>query len=340
MSARRKPRAALSLVLLASITSVAWTHRAAADSRESAAARLFEEARALQLKGHQDDACARFEASEKLEPAVGTLLNLAECAARKGATATASQRYRQAAAMAARRADAEREALATREGDALEQRLSRMVLRLPAKGLPASATVWRDAEVVPQSELGAAVAVDPGAHRVIVKAPSFKPWSTWINIGTGPSLVSVELPALEPEESEARTVPDVPARRGLEARPPEQTARAPSPSRATVQTWPLVVGGGVGVAALAVGGYFALRARSIWSDVDARCPGGRCPDPRTVSALSSQQAEAKTDATLGTVMLLVGGAVIGAGIIVSLLLPRAQLTAARANAQGVVFGFQ
>src|SRR5437870_12338563 len=73
---------------------------------------LFDQARRLMDAAKYAEACEKFAASERLEPAVGTLLNLGGCHERQGKLATAWGWYREAAAMANVRADAERERFA------------------------------------------------------------------------------------------------------------------------------------------------------------------------------------------------------------------------------------
>jgi hypothetical protein len=283
-----------------------------ADSREREAARLFEEARVLQKQGQIEEACARFEASERLDPAVGTLLNLAECAERAGATATAWRRYQQAAALAARRADAERQALALRKRDDLEPRLSKLVVR-PRRPLPPSTTVWRDSEIALDGELGTAVAVDPGEHRVTVKAPGFRPWTRSVTVAPGPGTVVVDVPPLEAQvetrlDDAARPTPPPPAPLVLAPPAPMQrTGEQPRGSGLRTAAWVLA---GAGAATLAVGSFFGLRAASLWSAVDERCPGGHCPDTPTLDAVAHERNAASSDASIATAVLISGGVVI------------------------------
>jgi hypothetical protein len=56
----------------------------------AAAEALFEQARAAMAAGSYDIACARFRDSDKLDPAVGTRFNLADCEERRGRVATAA----------------------------------------------------------------------------------------------------------------------------------------------------------------------------------------------------------------------------------------------------------
>ncbi len=63
--------------LIGLVPSLLWATPAAADP--SAAEALFEEGVALSERGALTEACSKFEASEALDVAVGTLLRLADC---------------------------------------------------------------------------------------------------------------------------------------------------------------------------------------------------------------------------------------------------------------------
>ena len=76
-------RAALSLVLLGAGVATAQTLDPVGGQW------LFREGRALMKDGDLAAACPKLEESLRLDPAVGTLMNLAECHERQGRTASA-----------------------------------------------------------------------------------------------------------------------------------------------------------------------------------------------------------------------------------------------------------
>jgi hypothetical protein len=279
----------------------AWAEDAA-----RAAERLFAEGRALDAAGRFDEACARYLQSETLDPAVGTLLNLGTCAERKGQSATALHRYREAAALAARQADAEREALANRHVEELQARQSSLLVRPPRTPLPPGTVVRRDGESMLSTDLGTAVVVDPGTHTVEVDVPGQPAWSTSVVVGHGPALATVDLP--EPTLA------------------PPPPAWAPAPARrdgttdsgATHRTALTGVALGVGIAgvvALAAGSYFGLHARSTWDGVTAACPGGGCSSAAALDANAPRESDAARDGTVGTVALAVGGVALATAIV-------------------------
>src|SRR5260221_14649709 len=66
----------------------------AARAQQAAADALFDSARASMAKGDFAAACEQFRASDKLDPAVGTELNLADCEEKRGHLASAWELYR------------------------------------------------------------------------------------------------------------------------------------------------------------------------------------------------------------------------------------------------------
>src|SRR5262249_58286049 len=72
------------------ITSPAWAQSAAPTDDASAAARtLFSEARELAAQGKYEEACPKFQESQRLRASMGALYNLADCWDHLGRTASA-----------------------------------------------------------------------------------------------------------------------------------------------------------------------------------------------------------------------------------------------------------
>lgn len=112
-------------VLLAAL-GLAWCSEVAAD--ESAAARLFREGRALLVEGRFAEACSRLEQSQGLEPRLGTQLNVAFCRERLGDLAGALRNFQEAASVARREGDTERERFALSRVEVLASRLRESTL--------------------------------------------------------------------------------------------------------------------------------------------------------------------------------------------------------------------
>ena len=152
------------------------TEVAQAQGNDPAAAQaLFDEAKRLLAQGNLKEACPKFLASLKLDPAPGAALNLATCYEKNGQTASAWARYIEAASLARQAGQLDREKYAGEQAALLEPRLLRLVIRVASA--PNGLSVMRDGLPVDAAVRGAAVPVDPGKHVVEARAPGKKPWS-------------------------------------------------------------------------------------------------------------------------------------------------------------------
>ncbi len=278
-----------------------------------AAERLFLEGRQLDAKGRFADACARYEQSETLDPAVGTLLNLGSCAERQGRTATALHRYREAAALASRHADAPREALATRAAENLASRQASLVVRARGPVAP-GVVIHRNDDPVAVSELGRAIEVDPGAYTVRVETPGQPAWSKTVTVAAGPTTMTVDLPEPAPAAA-ALPIAAPPAEEPPVASPPEAAA----PSARTALTPVAIAAGIAGAAAIGVGAYFGLHARSQWNTVTQVCQSGHCPSSATKASEEPLDASAERNGNIGTGLLIGGGVALAAGVVLFLV---------------------
>jgi serine/threonine-protein kinase len=76
------------------------TATAHAQNDKAAAEALFDQGVRLMKQNSFNDACPKLEESERIDPAVGTLLYLGECYERVGKTASAWATFREAASLA------------------------------------------------------------------------------------------------------------------------------------------------------------------------------------------------------------------------------------------------
>jgi len=130
VSARRAVLAVgLSLIGIAAVSATRVAQAKPFDVEQSMAQVLFDEGRALLEKGEVAAACSRFDRSQQLDPAGGTLLNLALCHEREGRLATAWIELHDALGIAMRDARADRATLAREHIDALGSRLPHVVIR-------------------------------------------------------------------------------------------------------------------------------------------------------------------------------------------------------------------
>lgn len=275
-------------------------------SNRAAAEALFNEGRALAASGKYAEACPKFEASQQLDPGLGTLLNLADCYEKVGKTASAWAEYREAIPLARAAGSKVREDLATQHAKALESRLSMLTIRAMGGGDDsAGLDIRRDGVRVQPAELGSPIPVDPGPHTVEATAPGKQKWSSTVELNEAQKLV-LEVPSLNesPQPAAAQSQPGTAA----DAPPLEESAKSGSGQRTAA-----IVVGAIGVVGLGVGTVFGLSASSKWSDAKSHCsayPYG-C-DAEGLDARSS----ANSKATISTISFIVGGAALaGAAVL-------------------------
>jgi hypothetical protein len=263
--------------------------RADASAENQAAAQaLFDEARQLMQAGKPEAACPKFEESERLDPGIGTRLNLAGCYERIGKTASAWTLYVEIAPAARKAGQPERAALATERAAALKDKLTRLVIVVPEGSRSDGLAIERGTIEVGEAQWGAAIPVDPGAQTIRATAPDKLPWQTRVQLPADGSTVSVSVPAL--------------ANDPLAERAREEEG---SDSQRTVA----YVVGGVGAAGIVVGSIFGGIA--ISKKGDAGCDGNQCAsDARLDSYNDAQEA-----GTISTVAFIAGGALLATGVV-------------------------
>jgi hypothetical protein len=310
----RSVRRAGSIVLLVS----AATRPASAQSDNRVAAEaLFQEARKLLEAGQYAEACEKLASSERLDPAVGTLLNLARCYEKLGRTATAWGTYREAIAAAKRAGQTEREKSARRAADALEPTLPRLTIDVSPPTDDSKPEVTRDGVAILPELWGAAVPVDPGEHTVSAAAPGRKPWSTKVTVDARTSK-NIVVPALERVEVHPGppTAEPVAASGGttvFASPPPAHETTASTSGGWNAQRTFALIATGLGLAGGAVAVVELLSYNSDKSQADSLCPNA-CqmqPHAQAVSLLS----DAKSAETIGIVGASVGGAALVTGAI-------------------------
>ncbi len=300
--------------------------QSAGSNNRAAAEALFSEGRALAAKGRFAEACPKFEASQQLDPGLGTVLNLAECYEKLGKTASAWAEYRDAIPLARASGSKVREDLATTRAAALQSRLSTLTIRAPSSAHSARGLeIRRDGTPVLQAELDSAIPVDPGAHTLEASAPGKQPWSTTVQVGADAPNVVVEVPILaDAADANANANADT-AVAPAAHQPDEPPPKSGSSSQRTVA----IVVGAVGVAGLGLGTFFGLKANGSLSDAKEHClsyPSGCGPEGAELNSTASSQA------TVATVAFIAGGAALATGAVL-------WFTAGPRESHGVALGF-
>jgi hypothetical protein len=304
------------------IAPCAWAEGA---SDKAAAEALFAEGRKLLAAGNYAAACAKLEASQRLDPGVGTMLNLGDCYEKTGKTASAWAEFRDAAAMARAAGSTERVETARSRAAALEGRLSRLTIRSGAAG----AQIVRDGRPIDPATLGVPLPVDPGRYTIEASAPGKEKWSRTVEIKADRENVTVDIPPLGDGPITPLAVPTSAAPRVAPATEPtraeNERAGAGNAQRAVA-----VGAGAIGLVGLAVGSYFGLHAASLWSDAKSRCQS--YPEHCGADATSLSK-DARSAGNVSTAFLIIGGVGVASGAVLWLTAPRT-LTAST-----VVVGF-
>ena len=202
-------RTALAIVLL--LLTLARESRAADPLEDfpdpAEAQHLVLEARALIGSSSYADACPKLEQSVRLVPDVDTQFELADCNERVGKLATAWTDFVTVAEKSRAASRADREKAARKRARALEPRLPKLVIDIP--DAPAGLEVRCDGVRVDPADLGAAIPVDPGKHRITATAPGRQRWVTTVQSGER-TTSRVELPRELPD-----ALPPVAARNAM-----------------------------------------------------------------------------------------------------------------------------
>lgn len=286
---------------------------------ESAAEAAFRAGRALMREGRYEEACKKLEASFALDPAVGTLLNIADCLERTGRTASAWLRYRDAAGMALQKGQREREAIAREKVAELEPVLCRLVIRAPRAG----AAVRRDGVPLDPTTFDLPVPMDPGRHVVELSERGRVIARRDVDLVATPAKPCGEM-VVSFDDGDATTPSTARDSRGLLP-----------PKRATGTTRVLGMAlGGVGIAALGLGTGFGLAAASAKSDADDLCTAAGC-----TAAGRARMAEAGERADVASVGLVTGGVLLAAGVFLWFLgaPPQASAPSRAAAPLGIAF---
>ena len=137
-------------------------------------------------KGDYDTACARFAESNRLDPAVGSLLNLAACEEKRGRLATSWQLFKRV--MSDLPPGDDRYPIAQRRASALRPRVPHVTLKL-ASDAPKQTTVAYGPMVFGQASFEVPLPFDPGEHKLVVGAPERETRSYTVVLSEGETKV-------------------------------------------------------------------------------------------------------------------------------------------------------
>jgi tetratricopeptide (TPR) repeat protein len=271
-----------------------WSLPAAAQDAATAQA-LFEEGRSLVQQQQYERACPKFAESQRLGPASGTLLNLGECYAKLGKTASAWAAFKEAIPAAHSAGQADREQFAHERIAEIEGKLVRLAVKVASPPAP-QLIVKRDGVVLGEAAWGTPVPVDPGPHVIEAAAPGKRAWTTTVDVRSEPS-TEVVVPVLEAVPVDAGTSKPLLTQRNVG-----------------------IGVAGLGVVAAAVGAVFGLGAISTNDSAKSHCRNGNLCDPTGLDELDS----ARGKATASTIFFVLGAAAIGGGAVLFFTAPNDQ----------------
>ncbi|HKY40478.1 MAG TPA: hypothetical protein VJN18_31305 [Polyangiaceae bacterium] len=291
----------------------------ASASDKAAAEALFDQGLRLMRQNSFTEACPKLEESNRIDPAVGTLLYLGECYERVGQTASAWATFREAASLATTSNQPDRARTASARAQEIEPKLSRLSIELASEvARIQGVVVKRGGQRIEPALYGTPLPVDPGDHRVEVTAPGYEPWSTAVTVAAGGGSANVRVPGLvKAPESKA------PAAQPTAGNPGPAAAVTPSPepprdmgargSLTTQETLGLVVSG-VGIVGVGLGSYFGVRAISKNSDAEEDCSTDVLCSPNGLKLTD----EARADANFSNIAFIGGGVLLTTGVVLYL----------------------
>ncbi|NVB77172.1 MAG: hypothetical protein HOV81_02150 [Kofleriaceae bacterium] len=270
---------------------------APAHAQTAEAEALFREGKRLMKKGEIAEACDKFEASERLEPTVGTELNLADCREKNGQTASAWAMFVKAAAGAKRADDDKRASEARRRADALDSKLVYLTIEVPEDSRVDELVIKRNDVALDAAQLDQRVPVDPGDYTISAEAPGYKRWSERVTVRTKNK--KIEVPPLEKKQRKARDADE-------EDREPVDAKPAPRRRFTAVA----ITLGVVGLGAAGAGVGFGLAAKDLESRSDNLCPTTDCADPAGIDL----NKRARRDALFANIGFVAGGVAIAGAV--------------------------
>ena len=249
-----------------------------------AADALFQAGKQLIAEKKYAEACNKFDASYKLDPTLGTLLNLADCYEKAGRFATSWSTWGAAMEHATRDKDP-RADYAKERRDALGPKLPKVVIR--AYGMmPGIDVFWDDAKL-PPGAFGTDIPTDLLEHKILVRRDD--------------GVVLLEKKVQVNDDGKKTEIPlDIVALNREHPRvSPDERPRSPSASWSSQRSVGFVIGS-FGAAALLTAGGFELGAllkRNEANEVSA-CVDNFCT-PRGTDAIATAKTYAEAGQWIG-----------------------------------------
>jgi hypothetical protein len=247
----------------------------------------------LAQSGKCEEAIPHFVESLRLDVKAITLINLAACEEKTSKLADALGHWVEARSRAQSEGNTAIQDEAEKKAKALEARVPKLTIAL--SGATAETEIERDGVVLGAASLNVPMPVNPGPHKLVVRAKGREDTTESITLAEGESKrVELKLGAAKKETAAPLAQPSSPSS-GAET--------------SGGKTSPLVyVGFGLAGAGVIAGTITGLMTLGAASDAKNRCPGGACENNTQVEDANS----GKTMGTISTIAFIAGG--VGAAI--------------------------
>ncbi len=214
---------------------------------------LFRQGRELMEANRFAEACVAFEASQRLDPTIGTLLNHASCREKNGQLATAWGLFLEAARTTRSATDDTTRGfhlVAIERSQKLEPRVSKLTISVSKDSHIDHLALARDGQRIDEVMWNRTLPIDGGTYTITARAPGSIEWSAKVTVGA---------------EGDTKTV-DVPKLQSIAVVPMAPTTPVP-PVRSRSHVVPFVVGAG---SLVVLGGALGLEisARSVYAEAD------------------------------------------------------------------------
>jgi hypothetical protein len=328
MLRRKNPTLSRYRSLIFGLTALGWAAPVAAqDSNAAIAESLFRDGKRLSAEHKFAEACPKFAESYKLDPGLGTLLNLATCHEAEGKPASAWAEFSEASSRARREGDNDRAQLAEEHVRALEPKLAHITIALTPGPTVAGLVIKFDTRELSSAALGVQFPVDPGQHQIEASAPGKLGYAQTIDAPApaGSAIITVprlkDMPGATPVA--APVGPAAPAPAAVAPTAGGEVAAAPPSSSGHSHT--AVIASGVATGVFLVG---AVTTGILYSS-------DRSSFNTANSNLDANRSDKRSSAsTMGTVnLVLSAGTLVSAGLLVYFLATQSSAEAAPATAK-------
>lgn len=285
--------------LMALILTLFWGSSCFAQASDSALAEeLFRQAKSLMEKEQYSEACSKFQESQRLDPATGTLINLANCHEKAGKFASAWTEYTEVVLASRRENRPERVEYAEARLKELEPKVSKLVIVLPEENDVKGLKVALNGTDVGRPAWGIPLPVDAGETTLEISAPGKVSVKKQIAIKQGAAQQNVVIPALK----------DAP-KGMLAGETPEETQKRENRENRRLAGYVI---GATGILGLGVGSVLGIVAlNKLNKSNELGCVDNDCP-PEAASVRTSARGygDGSTAAIIAGGVLTAGGALL------------------------------